>query len=395
MTVEPSNKIPQNWDDEKYLSENPDVAKSVLSGKGFASGYHHYVLRGRFENRKSGWLESVTAGETVTRDCTDPWNYLEIGASREIIPCCNYDPLETPDLSQGVDLVRNSPSFRSLRASLLQGELTGACSKCHIRGLTPVSVFKRRITDLLGQETDSLLPAKLMNLRIDITTACNLRCVYCSVSHPGYSGKHMSREVFDEIYKIVRPEDKSMTVMLNGHGETSYHPEWVDFSRMIQSRCERVNIISNFAKHFDDDEIDVMARMRCIEISLDTVDDNLLKQLRRKVALGTILRNIHLVRARARQIGLETTWALSCGIFDKSIPGLEKLAWFAITAGFTSITFWNLVGSVTSESVIQVKPISELQGEEKESAIQHVRQAVQLLRTHGVRVSVAGDFIPQ
>jgi molybdenum cofactor biosynthesis enzyme MoaA len=35
-------------------------------------------------------------------------------------------------------------------------------------------------------------PGPIQQLRLDVTSRCNLRCVYCAVSHPKYRGLDMS-----------------------------------------------------------------------------------------------------------------------------------------------------------------------------------------------------------
>ena len=41
-----------SWNEEAYLAEYADVAEAIRSGQGLASGYDHYVLHGRDENRR-------------------------------------------------------------------------------------------------------------------------------------------------------------------------------------------------------------------------------------------------------------------------------------------------------------------------------------------------------
>ena len=49
---------PPNWDEQLYLSKNPDVAEAVRRGR-FKSGWRHYVIRGVEEGRKGVSIERL------------------------------------------------------------------------------------------------------------------------------------------------------------------------------------------------------------------------------------------------------------------------------------------------------------------------------------------------
>jgi hypothetical protein len=128
---------------------------------------------------------------------------------------------------------------------------------------------------------------------------------------------------------------------------------------------------------------------------MDSVDDELLRDIRRRVSLGTILRNIFQVRIRARQLGRQPVWSLSTGIYDRSIPGLVDLAWFAIEAHFANITFWNLVGGSSPNSDLpdRLVALADMPADQRGQAEALVLRVVHLLRSHGVNVNIPGDFV--
>ncbi len=49
---------PPNWDEQLYLSKNPDVAEAVRRGR-FKSGWRHYVIHGVEEGRKGVSIERL------------------------------------------------------------------------------------------------------------------------------------------------------------------------------------------------------------------------------------------------------------------------------------------------------------------------------------------------
>ena len=62
----------------------------------------------------------------MTRDCLDPWRYLEISADGDLRPCCNFQPLARLDDGGSA---RENDAFQALRQSLLSGELQPACQR--------------------------------------------------------------------------------------------------------------------------------------------------------------------------------------------------------------------------------------------------------------------------
>ena len=335
--------------------------------------------------------------ERTTRHCLDPWRHVEIGALGEISPCCLHPPLGHIDTASVPGLLeRDSDAFRQLRESLLTGNLTESCRACHIRPLAPLKIQRQAVRSAGGVVRGALLDAgTLTSMRIDVTRDCNLRCVYCAVSQKGYVGGEMPAEVFNAALKLIQADAGGLRIDLNGHGETTSHPDWLRMARAAIESGASVTLLSNFARPFDADEIRVLASMSVIQISLDTTDDALLRRLRRRVSLGTILRNLHLVRMHACKANLKPEWAISCGVYDKSVASLRDLAWFAVTAGFDSVTFWNLVGypDVRDPGAMRVKPIADLPEDEQRSAVAALRDAVRILEDHGVNAEVAGDFV--
>jgi hypothetical protein len=335
--------------------------------------------------------------ERTTRQCLDPWRNIEIGAFGEVGPCCVHPPLGHIDAASASGTVdRDSDAFRQLRESLLTGNLSEPCRVCHIRPLAPLKSQRQAVRSTEGVVRGALLAAgTLESMRIDISKDCNLRCVYCAVSQQGYVGGQMPMEVFDAALRLIPASAGDLRIDLNGHGETTTHPDWLRMARAATESGASVTMLSNFAKLFDADEIRALATMSVIQISLDTTDDALLRRLRRKVSLGTILRNLHLVRIRAREANLKPEWAISCGVYDKSITSLRDLAWFAVTAGFDSVTFWNLVKypDVLGPGTMHVKPIAELPKDEQSKAVAALSEAIRILEDHGVKAEVAGDFV--
>ena len=67
---------------------------------------------------------------------------------------------------------------------------------------------------------------RLVEMIVETTTACNIRCIHCAVTNEGYINKTLRYEAFENIVplmKMYRP-----LVKLNGHGETLAHKRFFD-----------------------------------------------------------------------------------------------------------------------------------------------------------------------
>lgn len=74
--------------------------------------------------------------------------------------------------------------------------------------------------------------------QIEITSLCNLRCVYCpspKLEQLRHQDKqHMTREVFEQTLALMKALGQKGEISLTGIGETLLHPEWREFILMAR-----------------------------------------------------------------------------------------------------------------------------------------------------------------
>ena len=382
-----------DWREEDYLAANPDVQESVARGE-VADGYTHWVTCGQFEDRPGATLKTGAAG--TTRYCTDPWINAEFDPDGAVKMCCVNNTHESLDDFADLEQLRQAAPFRQLRHDLLTGNLPFACRACHIRPTVPT---QRLVRDICGHDQgriSPLNPGQLTTARVDINEKCNLRCVYCAVSQPSYVGRQMQDEQMDRLTTILAGYGGLRALSVNGHGETTHHPRWKEFCRPLLAQGLPLTIITNMGRTLTDEDIDVLSRFKVIQVSLDMANADLLKRIRRKVDLSRILYNINMIRTHALLTqGRTPEFSFSTGLYDLSMQHLEHFAWFTVTLGVATVTFWNLKQYPDIPGEIRVRALDSLEPAALAEALACYDRAMAVLTRFGVKVEVAGGFIDE
>lgn len=330
----------------------------------------------------------------LTRDCLDAWTYTEIGAVGDIRPCCKIGPLA--ELGDGdccdVGSLRNNEAFRELRQSLLSGQLQPLCKNCHFRKSVPTRVLQKRVKAAARRagEQDLLRPFPVSFFRVDITEKCNLRCDYCAVSSPAYRGVEMTDAIFNRAVALLGELGPGAQVHVNGHGETTFHPRWMDMCRRIIERGFRPYIITNLAKDYSDDEVDLMSRFSEIQVSLDSDDPEMMRNVRKAIRVDNVFATLERIRAAAR-FGRRRVphFVFSIGIYDPSVWTMERFLDGLIGRGFNHVTFWDLVDYPHQRLV---RPLHHLDPEQQRRARAVLVRVARKLDLEGIHYDFAGDF---
>jgi MoaA/NifB/PqqE/SkfB family radical SAM enzyme len=251
-----------------------------------------------------------------------------------------------------------------------------------------------------------LSPGPLQKVRLDLTTECNLRCVYCAVSQSTYQGANMPGALVSKATTTIvelSHQHQFDAVYVNGHGETTFMPGWSDVCKTLLERELPLVLTTNLAKAYSREELEVLARMNVIAVSIDTCDQDLLRRMRRKVDLRQIVTNINLIRATA--LRLETTpptFEFSCGLYDQNSLLIEDFARFAIALWIHSVGFWNLSSwnhekfpyeNTDVPESDRAFPLDNLDRSELRPRLDAIQRAIAILNANGVIVQVNGNFI--
>ena len=250
--------------------------------------------------------------------------------------------------------------------------------------------------------TSKLLgPGPIKQVRIDLTDKCNLRCVYCSVSAKNYVGIDMRDAIAaDAITAVVKLKNfhPLEAIDLNGHGETTYRNGWVEIIQPLFDNGVKVRLQSNFAKQFSEKELLALSGMDQIAISIDSANQELLRDVRRHVDIRQIVTNITLIRAIAIQASRRPpAFIFSCGLYDKSALHVEELARLAVALGIRVVNFWNLHRHEHQDTDLaekdRVTPLDDLSDDDLRPRLEAILRAVKFLRSRRIQANVRANFV--
>ncbi len=247
---------------------------------------------------------------------------------------------------------------------------------------------------------------RLRQLGVELTTSCNLACVYCHFAPLSRRGKNAEQGLVDGIVDFLKtfPVDY---VTMSGDAEITLYPEWTTVARRIRELGVDLRTISNFSKGiFSDEEVDTFSQFRQILISLDTSDAALLKKVRYRADLRTITLNMQLVRARAIAMGRQLPeFVCNVVLHDKNLAHAERTVSFALANGFSQVSMVRYVdleevsGGINdlkdNPNATPVFQIRDMEPEALGEGIRALQRAISLAEKHKLMLSIQPDVLDE
>lgn len=219
---------------------------------------------------------------------------------------------------------------------------------------------------------------------LELTTRCNLRCLYCALSQPSFHGRDLEFDRDAMIAELARIGVRN--VQISGHGEATIVPQWHVIARSLQDAGIRIQLTTNLAKQLSAEELAVFTRMQCITLSCDTVDPELFHKLRRPARFDQMTANLARLKSVLAPRGPERPFlAINCTLSDRVIDGLPALLTWARDNEFDAVSLVNLF---EYPAVDPDFPVRHPKHADPAHANQRIREAAQLARELGLEFNV-------
>jgi len=238
--------------------------------------------------------------------------------------------------------------------------------------------------------TDRLVaePLDLDHIAFSLTNRCHLRCVYCPQgTHPDQFHADTPAGQIELVREFVARHG-IRRISLGYYGETMLIPGWQDVCRPLLELGADINFVSSFSRVMTTEETDVVARFASIQISIDTVDPALLKEIRKAVDVRTILFNTHLIRAHAIAHGLPMPRLIWTAVLsDRVMEGFPDLVAMAVSSGITEMNC-NDLAYIGEDREIKVRHPVDMEHEAFARGFKALHRGRRLALRHGTALVV-------
>lgn len=233
------------------------------------------------------------------------------------------------------------------------------------------------------------------HLIAEMTSRCNLRCLYCQKAldewnvTPGRdedTGETSTQNILKSLETMPFG-----SIQLSGIGEFTARRNWVETLDRFLDMGLAVTLISNLAKPFSDEELSRFLRLKHLMVSIDTVDPDLLKKIRRSVSFATISTNLLKLRMLARKRRAPLPFIkLNAVLYVENLLGIEDLAYFAVENRVNQMQYERMYALT---NIVPPTDLEQADAERATEALQQIETASRVLADAGVSASFHGDLI--
>ncbi|SCA57852.1 hypothetical protein MTBPR1_70124 [Candidatus Terasakiella magnetica] len=233
----------------------------------------------------------------------------------------------------------------------------------------------------------SKVPAKLLrNWTLELTSRCNLRCTYCSVPHAEeYGMVDMSAERIEKLKSLMKNSGVDF-ISLSGRGELTYIDGWEEIVTPFFEMGLPTHTVTNFQKPLTWEQARLMACFSMLTFSIDNVDREMTRKVRKGGDLRNVIYNVNMVKAAGLAMGRKQMNMHVIAVVTKSsLGGFKDLAALMVSLGVQHLKLQDLVMDYSDRvDTVDISHISELPDDELVDAAQDLVDARQICLENGV-----------
>jgi len=221
---------------------------------------------------------------------------------------------------------------------------------------------------------------------LDLTSHCNLKCVYCHQSRPDFRGAHIKNEILDRLMdEFVSVGIASLR--FGTEGEATIYKGWEKYAQFLSEKGISVSFLSNLSRPYNAVQIDALAHAAELTISFDSYDADLHAAIRRKSEIQVMTENLRSILARALALGKKPRVTHNCVVSAHNLPTLLDLVARAPENGIDRIGLMYMIKSFELEDGgLNPIPLDVMSTKDQLLAAAQVYAAINLGRRLGVEV---------
>lgn len=246
--------------------------------------------------------------------------------------------------------------------------------------------------DTKQYQIDLLRTFRFNTLIVEITSRCNLRCIFCPKSIKGNENipgrdMDMDKSTLASTLRFARQANPTIASLV-GVGETTFREDWKDVCDHFFNLGIACIINSNFARIYTKSELDALLKFSNITISIESSDIELQKELRKSVDLKIIIKNIIALRARARINGVNTPQlTVNCTVSNRNVLGIKELAALCVELGIDQFNLSSLY-ELDELKEAHIRSIEHIEQSEREEAIKILEGTSQILKGTSTKLNI-------
>jgi len=240
----------------------------------------------------------------------------------------------------------------------------------------------------------------VLNVQLELTNYCNLRCPYCCSGFRTASYledvAHTHRRVDTRVALKLADQAAAFGcryASFIGYGEPTVHPEWLTITEGFLRAGIRTSIITNLAGPFTREELTALAKMHILWVSIDSPDADVFAALRRGHTLDRFLAALDGVVGEARGAGTQPVIVANAVLCDRTVFSLDRLYSLLLAHGVRTLTLLPLgradaSRTLTTPSGEAIRCLDELDAKEAIEARRCIGSIRERSRSEPLRVQV-------
>lgn len=200
----------------------------------------------------------------------------------------------------------------------------------------------------------------------------------------------MTTQMIDDIYEYCVEAGINL-VCTSANGETTMFPKWhEDLAAFLDTPQFTLQINSNFAREFSDEDLLALNKHTKIQISIDSSSPSLMKE-QRTADMRTILSNVVRLKHMMLKTGKKTILDINCTVTRKNITHIADLARLALLLQVDALVVTEMMAA--SDNPNMPDGVKDLTDEEAGLFTVSITEAINVLKGTNTKIQVRPGLV--